>query len=235
MSTGTDTPHGLLRVLDLLLANETRMAANVVRELIAEQQPVPSKPVAWRWHWKGGDEPDVWGYQEHKPTDRNMVVEPLFASSEKREPSTAQEWYEQFGPGKQATPSARGPLVEGDLATQRALHDKRSLFHAWIDSEFYGIALTDAEINAMQAAFTAGASLPSSAPSAMAPHCPGLDKCLKAECATRCAIHGEQYIKDVSIPLLEAISEPCKGCGKRPIDFMEGASTDGGATNDQRK
>lgn len=45
--------------------------------------------------------------------------------SEKREPSTAQEWYEQFGPGKQATPSARGPLVEGDLATQRALHDKK--------------------------------------------------------------------------------------------------------------
>lgn len=30
----------------------------------------------------------------------------LSASSEKREPLTAQEWYEQFGPGKQAAPSA---------------------------------------------------------------------------------------------------------------------------------
>jgi hypothetical protein len=29
-------------------------------------------------------------------------------------------------------------------------------------------------------------------------------------------------ISDVSIPLAEAINEPCKGCGKRPIDFITG-------------
>ena len=29
-------------------------------------------------------------------------------------------------------------------------------------------------------------------------------------------------IKAISVPLSEAINEPCKGCGKRPIDFMEG-------------
>lgn len=52
--------------------------------------------------------------------------------------------------------------------------------------------------------------------------CPGLGACLRPECVTRCAIHGEQYIKDISIPLLEALNEPCKGCGKRPIDLIEG-------------
>jgi hypothetical protein len=30
-------------------------------------------------------------------------------------------------------------------------------------------------------------------------------------------------IAEVSIPLTEAINEPCKGCGKRPIDFISGA------------
>jgi hypothetical protein len=41
-----------------------------------------SRPVAWRWRWRGGDEPDVWAYTEHEPTpSAKAVTEPLFARS----------------------------------------------------------------------------------------------------------------------------------------------------------
>jgi hypothetical protein len=33
-------------------------------------------------------------------------------------------------------------------------------------------------------------------------------------------------ISAVSIPLAEAINEPCKGCGKRPIDFISGTASE---------
>ena len=37
-------------------------------------------PVAWRWHWNGGDEPDVWGYSEHeKVSSEHITAEPLYA------------------------------------------------------------------------------------------------------------------------------------------------------------
>lgn len=29
-------------------------------------------------------------------------------------------------------------------------------------------------------------------------------------------------IREATVPVLDAINEPCKGCGKRPIDFMVG-------------
>jgi hypothetical protein len=32
-----------------------------------------------------------------------------------------------------------------------------------------------------------------------------------------------QPINGATVPLSEVIVEPCKGCGKRPIDFMSGA------------
>jgi hypothetical protein len=38
-----------------------------------------------------------------------------------------------------------------------------------------------------------------------------------------CAKSETRPIAEVSIPLTEAINEPCKGCGKRPIDFISGA------------
>lgn len=38
-----------------------------------------AEPVAWRWHWKGGDESDVWAYTEHEPQGTRIVKEPLFA------------------------------------------------------------------------------------------------------------------------------------------------------------
>ncbi len=55
------------------------------------------------------------------------------------------------------------------------------------------------------------------------PECPGMDACLRPECSSRCAVHGPAYIAAVSVPIMEALMEPCKGCGKRPIDFAEGA------------
>ena len=40
-------------------------------------------PVAWRWRWNGGDEPDVWSYSETEIfTDTHRIVEPLFADLE---------------------------------------------------------------------------------------------------------------------------------------------------------
>lgn len=39
-------------------------------------------------------------------------------------------------------------------------------------------------------------------------------------------------ISETSIPLMEAITQPCKGCGKRPIDFITG---DAPAATDQRE
>ena len=60
------------------------------------------------------------------------------------------------------------PLHSGDV---------RSRFNAWLDAEFYGIRLTDAEVNAMQSAFMAGASLPSSTPSSTRDSV--IDECIK--------------------------------------------------------
>lgn len=54
------------------------------------------------------------------------------------------------------------------MAERNSSNATREAFNAWLDAEFYGIRLTDAEVNAMQAAFTAGASFPTSAPSAVA-------------------------------------------------------------------
>lgn len=48
------------------------------------------------------------------------------------------------------------------MAERNSSNATREAFNAWLDAEFYGIRLTDAEVNAMQAAFTAGASLPTS-------------------------------------------------------------------------
>lgn len=33
-------------------------------------------------------------------------------------------------------------------------------------------------------------------------------------------------LNEMTVPLLDAISEPCKGCGKRPVDFVSGSVTD---------
>lgn len=63
------------------------------------------------------------------------------------------------------------------------------------------------------------------APSNMIPpKCPGMDKCLRPECSTQCAIHGPEYVAHVKPIILEALMEPCKGCGKAPIDFLEGST-----------
>lgn len=35
-----------------------------------------------------------------------------------------------------------------------------------------------------------------------------------------------QPVSEATVPVLDAINEPCKGCGKRPIDFMVGESSD---------
>lgn len=40
----------------------------------------PEPPVAWRWHWIGGDEPDVWAYSDTMPRhSKDVVCEPLYA------------------------------------------------------------------------------------------------------------------------------------------------------------
>ncbi|MHB1328001.1 MAG: hypothetical protein ACYC2K_07350 [Gemmatimonadales bacterium] len=35
------------------------------------------------------------------------------------------------------------------------------------------------------------------------------------------ASHGPVPISEATVPMLAALTEPCKGCGKRPIDLME--------------
>lgn len=41
-------------------------------------------PVAWRWHWKGGDEPDVWGYSEVEIcSDDRRHCEPLYTQPQR--------------------------------------------------------------------------------------------------------------------------------------------------------
>lgn len=46
---------------------------------------------------------------------------------------------------------------------------------------------------------------------------------LEAAAAARCTrSESVRSVSEVSIPLAEALNEPCKGCGKRPVDFMEG-------------
>ena len=38
-------------------------------------------PVAWRWRWNGGCEPDVWVYCEHEVvSDRHRTAEPLYTT-----------------------------------------------------------------------------------------------------------------------------------------------------------
>lgn len=47
--------------------------------------PRPARPdageaVAWRWHWRAGDEPDVWAYSEAPvQSDEHRHAEPLYA------------------------------------------------------------------------------------------------------------------------------------------------------------
>lgn len=39
------------------------------------------QPVAWRWHWNGGDEPDVWAYTDTpKASDEHITAYPLYAA-----------------------------------------------------------------------------------------------------------------------------------------------------------
>lgn len=41
-----------------------------------------ASPIAWRWHWNGGDEPDVWAYSESlKVSDQHITAEPLYAAT----------------------------------------------------------------------------------------------------------------------------------------------------------
>lgn len=41
---------------------------------------VRQTPVAWRWRWNGGDEPDVWSYCEYEPNTKYQIREPLYAA-----------------------------------------------------------------------------------------------------------------------------------------------------------
>jgi hypothetical protein len=59
-------------------------------------------------------------------------------------------------------------------------------------------------------------------------HCGALPTLNNQECEAiwqlvQWALSETRPIAEVSIPLTEAINEPCKGCGKRPIDFISGA------------
>lgn len=43
-----------------------------------QSQP-EAEPVAWRWHWNGGDEPDVWAYCEDRiESDQHRTAQPLY-------------------------------------------------------------------------------------------------------------------------------------------------------------
>lgn len=47
---------------------------------VSTPSTTPQKPVAWRWRWNGGDEPDVWSYCEYEPNTKYQIREPLYAA-----------------------------------------------------------------------------------------------------------------------------------------------------------
>ena len=65
-------------------------------------------PVAWRWHWNGGCEPDVWVYCEYEVvSDRHRTAEPLYTTLSAPDHS---DWNAAIDAAKDTIKAMRGPI-----------------------------------------------------------------------------------------------------------------------------